>query len=386
MTAAGRETHGTLVLAAGGTGGHVFPALAVASEATRRGVQVALVGGATGPEATWCREAGVPFVGVPTGKWDRQRPDPRAFVRAALGPLHAIRWMQRTRPAVVLGMGGFASFPACVAALATGTPLVLHEGNAYPGRVTRWFARRAAGIASGYDEALTTLMPSGERVGREDRVSRPMRPTVTRSIGLPVREVRYPRDEARTRLGLPLDGTVTLVMGGSQGSLALNDVVPVVAARLGEARGAVLHAAGRPWVERVEAAKPSNGAYRVVDFVDAAVAWSAVDLAIVRGGTSTLSEAAFHGVPAIVVPLPTSAEDHQRANARSVHEAGAGRYVEQDDPDALAHAWTALLDDDARAAAAAAMSARSPRGAAAELFEFAMEFAKTDVRSSRSTR
>jgi UDP-N-acetylglucosamine--N-acetylmuramyl-(pentapeptide) pyrophosphoryl-undecaprenol N-acetylglucosamine transferase len=349
-----------LLLAAGGTGGHVFPALALAEVAREAGHDAALLGGADGLEARLAAEADVAFVGVATGKWDRQRPDPRQAWRAVRGLGAAASAVRRMRPDVVVGFGGFASFPGCVAAVLTRTPLLLHEGNAFPGRVVRWFAGRAAAVALAFPEAAARL-PRARR---------------TETVGYPVRERRLRRGEARRRLGLPAEGPVTLVMGGSQGARALNEAAPTVFRTLPpERRGTVLHATGPRWLEEVRAATADLPGYRCEGFVDAVAAWSAVDLAWVRAGVGTLSEAAYHGVPLIMSPLPTSADDHQRHNARAVDAAGAGRAVEQDDLAGLARAWTELLDADAREAASTRIAARSPAGAAARLLALAEEVA-----------
>lgn len=350
-----------LLLAAGGTGGHVFPALALAAAARRAGHQATLLGGADGMEARLAAEAEVPFVGVATGKWDRQRPDARQAWRAARGLAAAVAAVRRTAPDVVVGFGGFASFPGCVAAVVTGRPLLLHEGNAFPGRVTRWFAGRAAAVALAFPEA-------GARLPRARR---------TVEVGFPVRERRLPRAEARERLGLPEGGPVTLVMGGSQGSRALNEAAPAAFRALAaDRRGAVLHATGPRWIDEVRRATDDLPAYRCEGFVDATVAWSAADLALVRAGVGTLSEAAYHGVPLVMLPLPTAAEDHQRHNARAVADAGGGHAVEQDDLPALTAAWNELLNDEARTRAAARIAARSPEGAADRLLALATEAAR----------
>jgi UDP-N-acetylglucosamine--N-acetylmuramyl-(pentapeptide) pyrophosphoryl-undecaprenol N-acetylglucosamine transferase len=347
-----------LLLAAGGTGGHVFPALALAEAAGRAGHEVVLLGGEDGMEARLAAEAGVPFVGVATGKWDRQRPDPRQAWRALRGLGTAVAAARRTRPHVAVGFGGFASFPGCAAAVLTGTPLLLHEGNAYPGRVSRWFAGRAAAVALAFPEAAARLPGAGR----------------TETVGFPVRERRLAPAEARRRLGLPAEGPVTLVMGGSQGARALNEAAPAAFRALPPGRrGAVLHATGPRWLEEVRAATADLPDYRCEGFVDAVAAWSAADLALVRAGVGTLSEAAYHGVPLVMAPLPTSADDHQRHNARAVAAAGGGHAVEQDDRNGLVRAWRELLDPDARARASARIAARSPAGAAARLLALAEE-------------
>lgn len=349
-----------LLLAAGGTGGHVYPALATADEARRRGHAVVLLGQADGIEARLASEADVPFHGVRAGKWDRQRPDPRQAWSALAGLAAAVRFARRWRPDLVAGFGGFASFPGCAAAMLLRRPLLLHEGNAFPGRVTRWFARWARGVAAAQPEVA-------DRLPRARRVE---------AVGFPVRERRVPRDEARRALGLPRDGVLTLVMGGSQGSAALNESVPAAYRALEEAaRPLVLHASGPRWADALAQRVGDLSGYRVAGWVDATLAWSAADLAVTRAGVGTLSEAAFHGVPLVMVPLPSAAEDHQRHNARALQAAGAGRCVVQGDAAALAEGWRALLAADARRAASRAIAARSPEGAARRLVDLAERLA-----------
>ena len=214
-----------VLLSTGGTGGHIYPAVALARELTAMGLgagpQVAFIGQQGGMEARLVSAEGFPFYGVRAGKWHRGRPDPRQALQAALGLRDALKTVRRLRPALVLGFGGFASFPGLAAARTLGVPFALHEQNAYPGLVTRWFARGARFIGAAQPEVAAHL-------------PRPVRPRL-RSVGMPVREVRVAKTEARRRLGLPETGRVTLVLGGSQGSVVLNRAVPEAFARLGEA-------------------------------------------------------------------------------------------------------------------------------------------------------
>lgn len=342
-----------VVLAAGGTGGHIYPALAVARALADRGAEVALLGQAGGMEAHIASEHDLPFHGVRAGKWDREHPDPRQGIAALAGLIDAVRVVARLRPDAVLGFGGFASFPGCVAASLLRVPLILHEGNAFPGRVTRWFQSRARIVLAAQPEVAQRL-PGARRV---------------EVVGFPIREERPSRADARRALGLPDEDVMTLVMGGSQGSQALNELVPRAYGCLrGAERPVVLHSTGPRWVDEVRehVAWPR---YHCRAYLDATLAWSAADLAITRAGISTLAEAAFHGVPVIAVPLPTSAEDHQRHNAAAVAAAGAGRHVEQTDADGLVSAWCALLDPAERAKASDAATARSHPGAAAAVAE-----------------
>ncbi len=349
-----------LLLATGGTGGHIYPALAVGREALARGARVAVMGGAGGMEERLTAEAGFEFLGVSTGKWDRQRPDPRQAYRAAAGLWAARRLARAFAPDVVVGFGGFASLPGCAAARTLGVPLVLHEGNAFPSRVNRWFASSSALFVAAQEEALAHVRARKSLV-----------------VPFPVREERMDREEALDRLGLPPSAVVTLVMGGSQGSLALNRAVPdafdhlITPATL-EGPHVVLHSTGPRWTEEVRQ-RVTSPAYHPRPYLDATLAWSAAALAITRAGVGTLSEAAYHSVPTVMVPLPTAAEDHQLHNARAVERAGAGLVVEERELSRLADAWASALDPSWRHCAATAAGRRTPAGAARRIVDAVLE-------------
>mgnify|MGYP003563290817 CR=1 FL=1 len=342
-----------ILLAAGGTGGHVFPALALGAVAQKHGHEVRLLGSRQGPERGWCDDASVAFKGVASGKWNRARPNPLALLPAAWGVVEATGWIRAWRPDVTVAFGGFASLPGGLGSVLAGVPLVLHEGNSVPGMVTRRLATRAQIVAGVFAETEGRL-PHG--VSYEP-------------VGLPIRETRSERVKARAALGLPRDAVVTLVMGGSQGAASLNTAVPEAYRQLpASLRPTVLHAAGRGREAEVRA---PDGQYHVTGFVDGPLAWSAADLAITRAGVGTVSEAAFHGVPLIMMPLPGAADDHQRHNAHAVADDGAGRVVEERDVEGVVSAWTALLDGNVRSEAAQQMARRSPAGSAQRLLDVA---------------
>lgn len=344
-------------MAAGGTGGHIYPAVATAQELRRRGYQPVLLGQRGGMEERIARDTSLEFVGVSAGKLTRSRPSPRELWRAARGFREAKRFLARLRPACVVGYGGFASLPGVLGAQSLGIPSVLHEQNARLGLTQRLALRRAAEVATAYPQVKG--LPEG-------------RGTL---VGMPVREERMDRAEALAELGLQ-DGPLTLyVTGGSQGSVALNEAVPSVLAHLfgdeglwGEGSVQVLHSTGLRWVREVSGRIQHLGWYKTSGFVNAVAAWSVADLAITRAGTGTLAEAAFHGVPLVMVPLPTSAENHQLYNARAVESAGAGRVVEQS---ALSHdlgrVVLSCLAPESRRALHERALARSPQGAAQAL-------------------
>ncbi|GGJ73410.1 UDP-N-acetylglucosamine--N-acetylmuramyl-(pentapeptide) pyrophosphoryl-undecaprenol N-acetylglucosamine transferase [Deinococcus aquiradiocola] len=350
-------------MATGGTGGHIYPAVATARELQRRGYEVTLLGQLGGMEERVAQDSGLAFHGVVAGKFARSASglDPRQALRAARGLAQARSFLNRTRPGVVVGYGGFASLPGVLAAQSLGIPTVLHEQNARLGLTQRLALRRARAVGTAYPDVAG--LPAG-------------RGTL---VGMPVREEWLLRQEATQRLGLQEGPLTVFVMGGSQGSVALNSAVPgVLREVLGEAGLSpddgvqVLHSTGPRWLSDVLPEVQNLGWYKAVGYVDSVAAWSAADLAITRAGTGTLAEAAFYGVPVVMVPLPSSAEDHQRFNARAVEAAGAGRLVEQEAMSrSLGSVVLECLKKETRASMREAALRRSPQGAASRLADLA---------------
>lgn len=374
-----------VVLATGGTGGHIYPAVATARALMARGHGALILGQRGGMEERVAAEQGLEFQGVAAGKLARSgqgRADPRELLRAGAGVLQARTLLARLRPGVVVGFGGFASLPGVLAAQALGIPTVLHEQNARLGLTQRLAVRGAKAVGTAYPEV----------VGLDHRKAT--------LVGMPVREERMARAEALARLGLQAGPLTIFVMGGSQGSLFLNNAVPDTLRNIFGGEGLVdhelgvmtpridldfglepgteppgrpdlgagvqvVHSTGPRWMSEVAPRVRDLDWYHVSGYVDAVAAWSAADLAITRGGTGTLAEAAFHGVPLIMVPLPESAENHQWHNAMTVQRAGAGRVVEQEKvEEALGRAVLECAAAGTRIAMRAAALKRSQPGAA----------------------
>lgn len=371
-----------VVLATGGTGGHIYPAVATARELTSRGHRVLLLGQAGGMEERVAAEQGLEFRGVQAGKLARSgqgKADPRELLRAAQGVWQARSLLSGLRPGAVVGFGGFASLPGVLAAQSLGIPTVLHEQNARLGLTQRLAVGRARAVGTAY----------GAVVGLE--------PGKATLVGMPVREERMGRAEALEKLGLQNGPLTIFVMGGSQGSLFLNNAVPdtlrnilggeglvqhelgVMTPRIdldfgGEqpatpdlgAGVQVLHSTGPRWLAEVAPRVRGLDWYHAAGYVDAVAAWAVADLAITRAGTGTLAEAALHGVPLIMVPLPESSENHQWHNAMSVQRALAGRVVEQERvAEALGAAVLECAAAGTRIAMRSAALKRSQPGAAA---------------------
>lgn len=322
-----------VLIMAGGTGGHVFPALAVARELERRDAPVVWLGTRRGIEAELVPAAGIALEWVRVsglrgkGIWNW-------FVapwRLAVALYDALRVLRRRRPRVVLGMGGFASGPGGVAAWLLGRPLVIHEQNSVAGLTNRLLAGLAREVLAAFPGSFSS------------RVS-------ARVIGNPVRqeicELPVPDERLAGRTG-PLR---VLVLGGSQGALALNETVATAIAKINPAkRPEILHQAGRNTLDRAVAAYRDAGvSARVEPFiVDMAAAYAWADLVICRAGALTVAELAATGVGALFVPFPAAVDDHQTLNARFLADAGGGVVLPQSrlTPQGLAAEIEACIDD-----------------------------------------
>lgn len=325
-----------LAFAGGGTGGHVCPAVAVAQAASEAhpGSQALFLGSDRAVEKRILSHAGLPHVALPAA--------PLRGGRGLLAQVQAL-WLARAhlrafRPHVVLGLGGFASAPGVLAARTLGVPVALFEPNAVAGRANQLLARLAAVACTHWPE-LTLPCPVA-------RTGAPLGQAVARGLSLTPGEARY-------ALGLPPGARTVLIMGGSQGARALNEWLrqSLPAALPAGPPPAFIHLTGsEAAVPALQDAYRAAGApHRVLPFLDEmGLAYRAADLALVRGGAATLAELAACGLPGLIVPLPSSAGDHQRVNARAHAALGAGRVLEEAalDAGALAGALALLRAPD----------------------------------------
>ncbi len=325
-------TRPTAMIMAGGTGGHVFPALATARVLRRRGYDIVWLGTQRGIEARLVPAEGIPveWLSVSGLRGKGVATLLAAPFRLAMALVQALGAVRRHRPGVVLGAGGFASGPGGVAAWLLRRPLVVHEQNAVAGLTNRVLARLATRVLEGFPGSF------GSGV-RAERVGNPVRPEIA---GVAPPERRYAGREGPTRL---------LVFGGSQGAARLNAVVPAALAELPESlRPEVLHQTGRTGVEETTAAYRSRGieadVRAFIDDMAGAYGWA--DLAVCRAGALTVAELAAAGVPAMLVPFPAAVDDHQTRNARYAVSAGAAVLLPESEltPVSLAAQLRALLE------------------------------------------
>ncbi len=304
----------TILIMAGGTGGHVFPALAVAQRMRDAGWNVIWLGSRAGMEATLVPQHGfeirwILFSGLRN----------KGIVRIALLPLNLLiafwqsaRIIFQVRPDVVLGMGGYVSFPGGMMASLLNRPLVLHEQNSIAGLANRVLASVADHILSGFPETLK----------KAQWVGNPVRIAITQ---LPAPAQRFAGRFGRLKL---------IVLGGSLGAQALNEIVPQALRLIPEPdRPEVTHQAGAKHLDTLlmnyQAAGVQANAVGFID--DMATRYGEADLVICRSGALTVSELAAAGVASVLIPFPFAVDDHQTHNARFLADAGAAVLIQQRD-------------------------------------------------------
>jgi UDP-N-acetylglucosamine--N-acetylmuramyl-(pentapeptide) pyrophosphoryl-undecaprenol N-acetylglucosamine transferase len=338
---------------AGGTGGHVFPALAVADWLHQQGCEICWLGARNGMESRLVPERGYPmeFIdlqGVRGTALKRRLASPFVLLRALW---QALRVLRRQRPGLVLGMGGYVSGPGGVVAWMLRIPLVIQEQNAIPGLTNRILSR----IANRVFEAFPGSFADS---GLAEESGNPVRREI---LELPVPEVRFAAREGRSRL---------LVLGGSLGAQVLNEMVPAALARLApELCPQVRHQTGEKTYELALERYRANGIEAELKpfEADMAGAYGWADLVICRAGALTISELAAAGLGAILVPFPHAVDDHQTHNAAFLVKAGAAELLPQTELNAasLAALLQGLLQEPARLLTMAQAARRLARPEAA---------------------
>ncbi len=329
-----------IILAAGGTGGHLFPAEALAEELLKQKFQVSLFTDArfSGYEAAGMKGmlAEIPVFSVRAGTLGKSlRSRINGFLNMGLGILQARKLLKKMQPAVVVGFGGYPSFPTVFAASLLGIPTIIHEQNAILGKANRVLASRVTNIATSIRD--TGLMRP-ENINKCKLVGNPVRSAIRA-----LHDVPYPQ--------LTQDGVMrVLVTGGSQGAHIFSDVVPQSIALLPENLRQRLRIDQQARVEDMEKTRKY---YKDIGvnadlspfFNDVPARLASAHLVIARSGASTIAELTCAGRPTILVPLPNSADDHQTANAMAVEDAGGGWVMPQDGftPEALAARLEAFL-------------------------------------------
>jgi UDP-N-acetylglucosamine--N-acetylmuramyl-(pentapeptide) pyrophosphoryl-undecaprenol N-acetylglucosamine transferase len=333
-----RAHPGMVAVACGGTGGHLFPGMAVAEQLLQRGCAVTLFispkevdrqGMSLAPELEWVT---LPAVGLERGRC-------LSFLKGFWRSYWvARRYFRKRRPAAVLAMGGFTAAPPILAGQRAGGVAFLHESNGIPGRANRWLARWVDCAFVGFPQAAARLKHCRVEV-----------------TGTPVRSRFKTREpwECRVTLGLDPERPVLLVMGGSQGARAVNELVvaalPLLERQVPQLQ--IVHVTGKEDFGRVQDGYSHwPGRALVREFIgEMELAMGSATLAVSRAGGSALAEMAALGLPSILVPYPMAADNHQFYNARALSDTGASRLLEQPaaTPLAVAVAVRELVADEA---------------------------------------
>ncbi len=364
-----------IVLAGGGTAGHIEPAMNLADALRRRDPSIAItaLGTARGLEVRLVPERGYDLVEIPPVPMPR-----RASVDMVTLPGRVRRSVTETRAVlrsvnadVVVGFGGYVALPAYLAARGR-WPIVVHEANARPGIANRIGARSAAAVAAATDN---TGLRGAVRMGI------PLRQTIA------TLDRQKSGAEGRRYFDLPQEGPVLLIFGGSQGARRVNRATGEALAGLSAAGVSVLHAVGSARVEAPEVV-PDGMVYRQVDYIDRMdLAYAAADLAICRSGAMTCAEVAAVGLPAIYVPFPIG-NGEQRFNALPVADAGGGLIVNDADFDGaalLASALPLLGDAAALQTMSAAAGAHGVRDGAERLADLVLSVARPAAATTHET-
>jgi UDP-N-acetylglucosamine--N-acetylmuramyl-(pentapeptide) pyrophosphoryl-undecaprenol N-acetylglucosamine transferase len=359
-----------ILIAGGGTGGHIIPALAIADELkARHDAEMLFVGTARGLESRLVPQAGYPLELIRVGQLNHVSLGTRlrTLVDLPLGLWQCMRLLRQFRPAVVIGVGGYASGPVMGAAILLRIPTLAFEPNAVPGLANRLVGAWVRAAAVNFEPAARYF--HGARI-----------------TGIPVRADFFhlaPRPAGAA--------PHLLVFGGSQGARVLNNLMPKIAASLLAAVPGltILHQAGACHADATLAAYQSSDAppdrWRVAAFLDDMPRrFEAADLVLARSGASTVAELSAAGKPAVLVPFPQAADDHQRRNAEVMVQAGAARVLLEPDltPEQLQGTLVDLLDDPDRLRAMAdnARSLAHP-DAAQKIALMAMALARGDFRA-----
>lgn len=330
----------TLMIGGGGTGGHIYPAIAIAREFLARGPnrRVVFVGTEAGLEKTIVPKAGFPleFISVGGLKGKGLGDTIRNLFRLPLGFVQAWKLVGKHRPTVALGVGGYSSGPVLVAARLRGVPVAIHDQNAFPGLTNRIVARFATAVAVAFADAAP-------RLNREDAV-------VT---GNPVRSEFF----SAKKPAVADDRQRLLIFGGSQGSRVLNDAVTGALLFLAPLRDRlrIVHQTGPKELEKVQQAYRTSAFSdaRVVPYLDPIVdEIAAADLVVCRAGAMTIGELSAIGRAAIFVPFAAATNNHQEINARVVEKAGGGVVIVETQltPERLGAAITEIINDPQRSA------------------------------------
>ena len=332
-----------VLISGGGTGGHIFPAVAIANAVKRRNpdAQILFVGAEGRMEMERVPAAGYDIVGLPVAGFDRKRlwRNIGVLIKLYRSMRRAKKVLREFRPDVAVGVGGYASGPMLKEAQKNGIPTLIQEQNSYAGVTNKLLAAKANRICVAYD-GMERFFPAGSIV----KTGNPVRKDIVSST--------LSREDAKRELGFNPNRPLVLVVGGSLGARTINDSMKVAAPALLESGAAILWQTGKNYAAECQKTEKTinNANLKAVPFVSRMdLAYRAADVVVSRAGASTISELQLVGAPAILVPSPNVAEDHQRKNAEALAKRDAAIMIlDRDCRTSLLEAVTTLLRDKKR--------------------------------------
>lgn len=348
------------MIMAGGTGGHVFPGIAIADALTVQSIETVWLGTEGGMEKKWVNDANIPLhnISIKGLRGNGIKGWLMAPVNVFRAWRQARKIMQQQQPDLVLGMGGFVCGPGGLAAKSLGIPLVLHEQNAIPGLTNKLLAPLA--------KVVITAFAQNKIKGKQ-----------VQTIGNPVRKGLQEIETVENTQPCHL-----LVLGGSRGALALNETLPKALALMDEEiRPVVKHQAGEKTLEQAKQAYIEAGtSAEVVPFIDnMLLAYAQADMLLCRSGALTVSELMAVARPAIMVPYPHAVDDHQTANAQALVDIGGGQVIQQTElsPERLAEVLTAwCVNTERRVNASQNIREKAQQNATQKIVEILVEVMK----------
>lgn len=336
-----------VLISGGGTGGHIFPALSIANALRRRNpdTEIMFVGALGRMEMERVPAAGYDIVGLPVAGFERKRlwRNFGVMIKLMRSMRLAKKVVREFRPDIAIGVGGYASGPTLKAAQKRGVPTLLQEQNSYAGVTNKLLAKKAGAICVAYSGM--------ERFFPADRIvltGNPVRADIT--------SCTLTREQAREALGMDPKRKMVLVVGGSLGARTINESIARSIDTVTEAGAQILWQTGKFYADECAAIAAGHDNVRATAFIsDMATAYRAADLVVARAGAGTISELQLLGLPAVLIPSPMVAEDHQRKNAQALADRDAAVMIlDADARGQLPATVTGLLADDARRACLAA--------------------------------
>lgn len=331
-----------VLVSGGGTGGHIFPALSIANAVRRRhpDAEILFVGALGRMEMERVPAAGYEIIGLPVAGFDRKRlwRNFKVLVKLFKSMRIARKVLRDFRPDIAIGVGGYASGPMLKAAQKAGVPTLLQEQNSYAGVTNKLLAQKAKTICVAYEE-MDRFFPSDRIV----MTGNPVRKEIA--------DASQERGEAKKALGFDAEKPLLLVVGGSLGARTINESLEAALPQIVSRGVNVMWQTGKSYAERcLPVAEKYEGKVKAMPFIsDMAGAYSAADLVVARAGAATISELQLLGAPAVLVPSPNVAEDHQRKNAQALVEREAAVMVlDADAPTQLGDAVISLMADASR--------------------------------------